>query len=332
MKKLTAITLLAAITAGRVVAAPDTVQQSPGPKPRIVCKAPVYDFGKVDNAGTADHTFTIWNEGDAPLTITKVRACCGAKTTLGSKTISPGTNTTVAVKLSLRRRRGALRKSIYVVSNDPVRPRLQLRIQGQVVAQLDVRPGHVNFGAVSTNSVMRKEVLVTSQLAGNLRVTNVTSSVACFSADFEMTATNSYRIAISTVPPFPEGTTRGQIEAFTDSEKYPSIRIPVTASVVNDVLVVPRAVVLRASDQPVAVTRYVVLRSRSKRSFSVLDVESPSSGTETTISKYPGGGYRCELKNLTVDMNLNGKKIVIHTDHPDSPAVSVPIHVTKARR
>ena len=84
------------------------------------------------------HVFVIWNRGDAPLEISRVRSCCGATATLAEQVVAPGTNTSVRVVASLRGRGGQVRKNIYVASNDPRRPQYHLGLVGSVSA-----PAHV---------------------------------------------------------------------------------------------------------------------------------------------------------------------------------------------
>lgn len=100
--------------------------------PRIVCDAPVYDFGHADQTEPVVHAFTIWNRGDTTLKIGNLRACCGASMTMEAKTIAPGSNTQCRVTLSLNNRRGKQDKRFFIASNDPKQPYYSLRFVGTV--------------------------------------------------------------------------------------------------------------------------------------------------------------------------------------------------------
>lgn len=91
-------------------------------------------------AASVVHVFVIWNRGDAPLEISRVRSCCGATATLAEQVVAPGTNTTVRVVASLRGLRGQVRRNIYVASNDPRQPQYHLGLVGSVAAPAQAPP------------------------------------------------------------------------------------------------------------------------------------------------------------------------------------------------
>jgi hypothetical protein len=133
--------------------------------PVIECDPPVLDFGAQANTSVVEHVFLVWNRGDSLLEISRVIGCCGASTKLTSRTIQPGSNTTFAVTLSLQGRRNAVRKAIYLVSNDPTNAHCRIQITGTPVANTTVAPGqdgHTGTGvlpgvtdAASTGTVSR---------------------------------------------------------------------------------------------------------------------------------------------------------------------------------
>jgi len=298
------------------------------PPARIVCSTPVHAFGKVDNSETIQHTFVLQNIGDAPLRISRVRVCCGVRAALANDVVLPGTNTTVAVTMDLRKKRGSIRKTIYVESNDPAKPRYPLQLAGHVVSEVRIHPSHIGFGGVANDAEVERTAEIRFTVPRNVCVTNVLCSHESFEVRADQRSANVYDIRVLTVPPLADGTTRGMITIHTDDEKHSVLKLPITVTVVKDLLSLPRSIVLDGrSDLPV--TRYIVVRSRSKQEFSVHSVEVPLAGAETVLSKYPGGGVRCEIKNMRAVPGLSGKRVVIRTDHPREPVVTIPIRVVK---
>lgn len=109
--------------------------QSPAQSsPKIVCASSELDFGNKSQTKVVRHDFIIKNDGQAPLTIGRVHACCGANTRLISNSVPPQANTVLELTLSLSGRIGPVHKSIYIHSNDPLNPIFQLKIKGNVVA------------------------------------------------------------------------------------------------------------------------------------------------------------------------------------------------------
>lgn len=289
---------------------------------------PVYSFGNLDNSETIQHIFVLKNVGDAPLRISRVRVCCGVRAALTNELVLPGTSTTVAVTMDLRKRRGNIRKTIYVESNDPAHPRYPLQLAGHVVSEVRVYPRHIGFGGVANDAEAERTAEVRFAVPREVCVTNVLCSHESFAVRCEQRSANVYDIRVRTVPPLADGTTRDMITIHTDDEKHSVLKIPVTVTVVKDLLFLPRDIALDGrTDLPVM--RYIVVRSRSRQEFSVRSVEVPLAGVETVLSKYPGGGVRCELKNMSAVPGLSGKHVVIQTDHPREPVLRVPIRVVR---
>lgn len=128
----------------------------PPPAPVIHCDEPVFSFGDRSTAASVAHVFVIWNRGDAPLEISRVRACCGATATLADQVVAPGTNTTVRVVASLRGRRGQVQRNIYVASNDPRQPQYRLGLVGSVAAPAQAPPAAAPQTASAPPPVVRE--------------------------------------------------------------------------------------------------------------------------------------------------------------------------------
>jgi hypothetical protein len=102
--------------------------------PHLVCTDTAFDFGTVASTQMVTRAFILKNDGDAPLVIEKVRSSCGCTTTtLSDKITPPGSNCTVTVTMTMKARSGAQHKALYVHSNDPTQPILQIRMTGTII-------------------------------------------------------------------------------------------------------------------------------------------------------------------------------------------------------
>lgn len=296
--------------------------------PKIACPAPVFEFGAVDRDEPVKHTFVISNQGDSALTIGRVRACCGATAKLGSKTIAPGTNTTLDVTLSLKHRVGAQKKSFYVASNDRKTPYYQLQLVGTAVASVYMTPSYVNFGAIELNTSKTQEVILIHTAQTPLKVTNLVSSVRQFSVEQLASESNRYTFVIATVPPLALGITRGEVKVYTDNPKHKEFVIGVSATVASDLVVAPQEILLKEQAGGIKpVTRYVAVRSRAKRPFKILKVAVPDEGSIVKTEPLGDSGYRCELKNIMPFPDLDGKSVIVTTDIEGTPELAIPIRV-----
>lgn len=123
MKKIGILSLLLIVTLRVAVVA----------APRISVGTPVYDFGEVLEGIAVVHTFILSNIGDEPLSIERVWTSCGCTTTALAKTnLAPGESVALEAIVDTAGFSGTISKSIYVESNDPVTPKLTLRMVGTI--------------------------------------------------------------------------------------------------------------------------------------------------------------------------------------------------------
>lgn len=296
--------------------------------PRIKCQMPVFDFGN-RSGGDVTHSFTIENDGASDLIIGNLRACCGGSMSVGSKTIPPGSNTQATVRLSLNGRSGRQNKSFYVASNDPQRPYLQLRFVGNVVVPAQIAPRVLHFEKLQKDAIVEKQIQLSVSEDIRLQITNIVSSLQELETSAERAADgSSYDISVRTAPPLPVGRTRGTIKLYTDYSLRPVFNIIVSLTVVEGVTAVPEEILLSGGRQ--AVTRYVSVQSIDETPFVISSIEVPDARIEYSIVQLKTGAYRCEFRNVPPSPALDGKAVIIHTDHPTTEVVTLPIRVASA--
>lgn len=106
-------------------------------QPRIKFKESVRDFGRTKAGEILGHEFVFTNEGDSTLVIKKVMTTCGCTAALlSADKIEPGQHGQIEVKFDTRGYGGRVSKYIFVDSNDPAEPRVQL----EVTADIEVPP------------------------------------------------------------------------------------------------------------------------------------------------------------------------------------------------
>jgi hypothetical protein len=101
--------------------------------PKLVCDAPVYNFGKVTQAAVVTNVFILRNEGDTTFVAGMPRATCSCtQVKLSKRMIGPGETAELTAVFTAVRRIGEQRKSIYLPSADSDDPVLILCLQGFV--------------------------------------------------------------------------------------------------------------------------------------------------------------------------------------------------------
>jgi hypothetical protein len=296
--------------------------------PKIVCSSPSYEFKVSQGMAAVEHTFVLENHGDETLVFRRVHGCCGATLSLRDKTVAPGTNTTLHLKLALEGRRGAMNKSVYVSSNDPKRPFFPLKIKGTIGDRAAAVPRLVHFGAVAPASTTTQVVDVGVTAGGS--ITNVQCTSACFEASVVQSRSNRYAVTVGLVPPLPDGLIQGRVRLLTDSARAPVIEFPVQVIVVSDIIVVPRELTLidaGSATKPVSVC--LALRSRKRAPFRITDVQFPGKSVAHELTALGSAGWSLKMLDVLPRAEFDGTDIVIKLDRENEQTVSVPIRVVK---
>ena len=299
--------------------------------PKVVCGQSTFDFGTADNAGEVEHVFILENKGTASLVIQNVRACCGSTVKLKDKNIEPGTNTTLSIKLSLSGRTGRQAKSFYVMSNDPQEPIYQLRFVGTALPVVRIEPERIDFGQIGANTVSEQEIEIISPKI-SFKINQAIATGGQFTAWCEdSVSTNRHRIKVKTVPPIAWGVTHGKVVLSTDYLRYGKIEIPVMTTVQSDLVTAPNEILLvDKGNKPEPVTRYIGIRSRSGKKFRITQIIAPEPEMKTEIFPAGDGMCRIEIKNILPFEDLNGKKIILKTNHKETKEIEIPFRLVAA--
>ena len=295
--------------------------------PRLVCEQPSFDFGSVYEASVVEHEFVVHNAGSAPLSIANVRASCGCTVaSLQDSIVAPGTQTVIRTRLSLQGRRGHQSKSITVQSNDPLCPVQTLWLNGTVTVEAALDPPYVNFGSITPETDMTREVQLQSRRP-EVTVTNVTCDSPVFAVSlWDEPGRKGKGFAIRTVPPLGDGQTRATVTAFLDHPDRRELRITVVAFVPQEVRVLPQQIILQRGFEAPAV-RTIVLYPGTVREYKVLNVENPSPAVRHSVQRVAPGSYRIDFMNLTPSEELQGKSVRILTDLAKMKEILVPIRI-----
>ena len=90
--------------------------------PRIGIDVPAIEFGDVEANSKLVREVRIANSGDEQLSVSRVKACCGANASLAETTIASGTSSVLRVEFNPGAKPGPFRKTVTLYSNDPVSP------------------------------------------------------------------------------------------------------------------------------------------------------------------------------------------------------------------
>lgn len=303
--------------------------------PRITCDEPIHDFGVSRNAEAIDHTFVLRNAGDSELVINQVRTSCGCTTTtLAKQTLAPGENVPLAVHFSLVGRQGPQTKFIYVDCNDPGSLQYRLELKGEIRVDLEVKPPRVYLSQIPEMPPSERTVTVVSNLEKPLRILSAeTNNLPGATVGVETVREGReyhVRLQVPEMPMDASGRHEGEVVLHTDHPDSPRISIPVSVIKQEELIVVPREIVMRQDPQPEpVVTRYLLVRPAGDRKLEVLGIEPPSQEVQVELTLLRQNQFRIGVKNLHSAAALSGKSLRIHVRRWDQKEqlLEVPIRV-----
>ncbi len=118
---------------GKEAAKPNTalVSAAATGAPALEVPEAYFDFGDVKEGTDCRHAFVIRNKGTGVLEIKKVQAGCGTSVVSYDKTILPGAEGKMVIKLYPNAFQNGKRSRSLVVTNDPKVPRFTVEVQGK---------------------------------------------------------------------------------------------------------------------------------------------------------------------------------------------------------
>ena len=105
----------------------------PGQAPNIKFTTLRQEFGDIFHAERATRHYVFTNEGKGDLVIKNVRASCGCtQPSYPKEPIPPGAQDSITVTYNSVGKQGAQRARIFVHTNDPTQPEVELKLTGRV--------------------------------------------------------------------------------------------------------------------------------------------------------------------------------------------------------
>lgn len=98
----------------------------------------LWDFGEVNQGDIVKHIFVLKNDSEKTLNIDKVNTSCGCTASKLEKDIlSPGESTEIEVKFDSKGYIGPVTQHVYVNTDSPKNPVIQLTIKAKVVKPVE---------------------------------------------------------------------------------------------------------------------------------------------------------------------------------------------------
>jgi hypothetical protein len=312
----------------------------------------VLDFGERGHMEKPAADLVIENAGKKAVTIWEIKPTCGCiqvEPPAIVNPIPPGGSATVRVSMGSGRAMGSLDKSIEISTSDPATPRVTVASRMRVFTDFVSAPLDLKFDGVFGGEPVTQGVDVKwrspARAAGafSLAVDGISDTRGARPAPSpHLTARVSdipggKRIEVTLDPRHPEGLIRGEVNARLDGKPFV---VPIAGEMFRFIKVVPTYFNFSrvSGDDPSSFVRESKLSSTDGRPFKVLSatpsfLRSPDPAVTLEVEETGDGpgksalehGLRARIgsgKKALAKGSFSGK-VIIKTDHPDKPEVTL---------
>jgi hypothetical protein len=286
----------------------------------------LHDFGDIDKGDKVTHEFAFENAGKSDLTISDVKPSCGCTTATPEKaTYKPGEKGVIPVTFDSGRFSGVFSKTITVTSNDEANPKIQLKIKGKILQDINIEPSRLNLVNVKRGVDLEKEILVSTDRMEKVEVTKVTANIDYLTFDTVRVDDRNVKVMVTFKAadvPREKKRVNGMIDIETNSESQQVLKVGVYINIADPINANPRTVHFFASKKGEERETIINLKSMDQKAFKVLEAHSDLD--YITVEEIEPGKLKVTLTQDTKSGRFNGK-ITVKTDMSDMPELEIPV-------
>jgi hypothetical protein len=292
-----------------------------------------FDFGESFEGAEVVHEYKIKNTGKTDLQVEQVRPSCGCTVASFDRTLPPGGEGKVTLKVSLKGFQGNFKKTATVFTNDPQNPRAMLIVQGNVKAVIEVRPAtNIAFRGLADQQVERTVDLVST--VKPFKITKVESNLE-EKVRYQVETVQEgkhYRLKIANI--LKQGNYSGFVKCFTDVPEKAEIAVRVSGYLEGDVSVKPLTLLVGkfAAQQPIRNGKVLVVSNR-KKPFQIKKLTYDENLIKVKQEPLPQEpGFSLEISPVVENLPSGSEgrhqtTLTILTDVPSDEPQRVQIHI-----
>lgn len=309
-----------------------SADQSSGSAPVITFSSATVDLGTVTKGEPAAKQVTFTNTGNAPLTITHIKASCGCTTVEGwQQTVAPGQQGSFELKLDTARFMGAITKTVDVESN-ATNGMVRLSLKALIWSAITINPAIVSFGSVLKGTKIEPrtvEIAVTD--AEPLKIAGATSNNPYFQTRMKpIEEGRKYQLTVS-VPELRDRPQNSEIVLPLGHPKLKELKLPVYINPVDPLVVQPAQLNLATASLRTGTTASITIFCHDLASATLEVTDLTYSGSlDAALSFERQGNNRWGRIQLTFPAGFNPgdakeASVSFRTNHPQYARVTVPV-------
>jgi hypothetical protein len=290
---------------------------------------PNYNFGTVSQGQKVEHDFVIRNAGDADLVIQRVAPSCGCTAAaMSASAIKPGTSEKIKVTFNTAGFFGSKTKSVSVLTNARNQAELVLKLQGVIERHVIVSPDRLGFGDIGaeTSQASRTREFTVEVVEGvDKQIATVRSLSKFLSVQALGGQGRAQKYSVAVLPGAPRGELRDRVLIEFKDPDHSAINVPVNASIVGDVRLIPATVSFGIISGDQVMERRVRFENNSTQGVVIQGIKSSHPAVTTSVVPVDEGKrsvivISVDPKKVTTDLQAS---LEVATSHPEEKAIAL---------
>jgi hypothetical protein len=251
---------------------------------------------------------------------------------VSAKVVPPGGETQVKATVSTKNRRGHLKKTIRVTSNDPETPTLTLSLEAEIITDLTVTPYSINFGQLGKGKKAEQDVVIQSSDPKRIRIVSLDIEDKRFKIEPKSKQADGehYRVHFLGSQAFER--ISAAITVKYQGADQTSMSIPMFVTVIGD-LVYLKNFFFNKRDGAFS-PREVNFSSRSSKPFKLISARDPANLLKLTIAEPngPRAVLRAEVANPKASYATRKRGVVsVKTNRRDESRLEIMYTIMEPR-
>jgi hypothetical protein len=249
---------------------------------------------------------------------------------VSTKAIPPGGETQIKASVNTKNRRGDLKKTITVTSNDPKTPALTLTLNAQVITDLIISPAGINLGQLTKGQRAEKEFSVEPSEPQKVHVVSLRIEDKRFVITPKSKAEDNkgYTLRFSGSPKFEN--INATIEVEYQGAQETIARIPISVGIVSD-LIYPKYTYFYKQNGGFS-PRDFSFTSRSKKKVVLISAKDPGRLLKLTMTNPSGPSPTVRVEVAKPNDSYSEPKkgvFIVKTNNRDEPAAEINYTITE---